>query len=137
MAKASVREYGHAKCPRCERDFNIAEAAHTLCITKGNEEVYLYLCCACAPLLSGKTDEQIKSVIYDCWKKLEQNLERARSFAVLTRTALVQHGGDVARALEIGTYLPKRLHDQILEGKAEIGNILGMTIICSTADEGT
>lgn len=136
MAKSSERKFGHADCLRCEADFDLADGMlHTLCTRHGNEEFYFFLCPRCAASLSGKARVQITAAILQCWRTFLRDPSNAHSFAVTTRTTLVQHDGDVVRALEVGSALPKRLHRQILEGKAEIGNLHGMTIICSVAED--
>jgi len=113
-------DYGHAGCCGCERDLDLAAAPSSLNCREGKIGFYFYFCGECFSSLQARglaaCDEAVARVL----RLGRAALPDHTGFAVTTSLALQAHGGDLVGAYEVGSKLPRIVHDAIVAGQADV-----------------
>jgi hypothetical protein len=137
MTKPSSPQYGHAHCPICRKDFALADAKHRFSVRGGSDALIFLFCNGCGPNFFRIRRKQQLFFLRLC---LEKEMERfnngeAKTVAIVTHSSLIQNNYDVVRAYEIGSSLPRHVHDQLFAGTADLTQIGDVTIVCSHGED--
>ena len=120
MTLAQLPPYGHALCPHCEAEFDLAQAAPTFG-ERFRKEVILYVMCpACASHLNRCGPHTQKKMMNKrlCNMKLRQlNPDGSQiPWTVTTHFSLAINHENLVAAIEDGTGLTHELYQGLIDG---------------------
>lgn len=111
--------YGFAGCCRCECAVDLASHPACLSAQHGTVHLYFFFCPKCAAHLYKVGITAQEQAVSRAIEKALMAAPRRTHLAVTTSLVLRAHGGDLAKAFEIGVDMPRPLHDAIVSGDAE------------------
>lgn len=116
----NLPDYGHALCPHCKDDFDLAQAAPTFGVPFREEVLLFVMCPSCATHFSRRDPSRQKRIIKKCAANVgfgDLNLDGSRAAWALTSlfTLEINHGNLVA-AIENGTGLTRKLYQGLVDG---------------------
>ena len=112
--------YGHAFCPHCEAEFDLAQAAPTFG-ERFRKEVILYVMCpSCASHFNRRGPSAQKQMMNKCFcnvKPRQLNPDGSQiPWAVTTFFTLAINHGNLVSAIENGTGLTHELYQGLIDG---------------------
>ena len=132
--------YGHAFCPHCEAEFDLAQAAPTFG-ERFRKEVILYVMCpSCASHFNRRGPLAQKRMMNKCFCNVKLrpfNPDGSRiAWAVTTHFTLAINHGNLVAAIEDGTGLTNELYQGLIDGTHTIAVLPGGITLISEVKSG-
>lgn len=139
MKHAYLPEYGHARCPHCEFDFDLAKATPTFRESWPEGETGIYILCSpCHRKFSAANKAGRQRIARTCFRRVKTCRTDGKQlpWAVVTELALWLVNGDLVRLWEDGVPVPLSIYEGIRAGKYVVTNIPGLLLTIDARDSG-
>jgi hypothetical protein len=117
---ANLPNYGHALCPHCKVDFDLAQAAPSFGVPFRKEVILFVMCPSCASHFSRRGPSSQKKMMKKCsanvkFGELTQDGSRT-AWALTSLFTLEINQGNLVAAIENGIGLTRELYQGLVDG---------------------